>query len=116
MEQEQNTQGATPVASTPFQNSGRGENKSSLMLIGACAVVLALVLLSWYMMKQAQMEERIVPMMETGAEEQATADKAASTDAAVAGFETQGSSDEVAAIEADIEATDFSSLNETEQI
>jgi cytoskeletal protein RodZ len=116
MEQEQNTQGAAPDASTPFQKSDAGESESSLMLVGACAVVLALVLLGWYMMKQTQMEVEVVPMMETTAVEQAPVDEAASADAAVAAFETQGSSDEVAEIEADLESTDFSSLDDTDQI
>lgn len=117
MAQEQNTPEVTPPAdNSPFPKSGSVENKSSLMLVGACAVVLALVLLGWYMMKQSQMQEEIVPIMETTANEQTSGAETASADAAVAAFEAQGTSDEVAAIEADLEATNFSSLNETDQI
>ncbi len=113
--EQQNTQGATPETSTPFPQNGAGENKSSLMLVGACAVVLALVLLSWYMMKQSQTEV-MVPAMETTTTEQTAANEAASADAAVKAMETQGSSDEITAIEADVTASDFSSLDNTSQI
>lgn len=117
MSQEQNTPGVTPPAeNSPFPKSGAVENKSSLMLVGACAVVLVLVLLGWYMMKQSAMQPEIVPMMETTTPGQPAASDAAGSDASVAAFEAQGSSDEVAAIEADLEATDFSSLEETNQI
>jgi len=113
MDQEQNTQGVTPPeASSPFPKSGAVEDKSSLMLVGACVVVLVLVLLGWYMMRQSQTQTEIAPVMETPT----AASETASADAAVAAFEAQGTSDEVAAIEADITATDFSSLEDTNQI
>lgn len=115
MDQNQNIPPTAPVQeNSPFPKTISGENKSSLILVGACAVVLALVLLGWYMMSRTQIVEEVIPM-ET-APEVTAANETAPAEAAVVAFETQGSSDEVAAIEADITATDFSSLNDTNQI
>ena len=117
MEQDQNTQGVTPPQeNSAFPKSGTGDSKSSLVLVGVCAIILILVLLGWYMMRQTQIQEEVIPIMETPTAEGAATAEEASAEAAVVALDTQGTSDEVAAIEADLQATDFSSLNDTSKI
>lgn len=117
MEQDQNTQGVTPPQeNSPFPKSETGEGKFPIVLVGVCAAILVLVLLGWYMMRQTQMQEEVVPIVETPAAGGTVTDEAAASQAAIVAFDTQSTSDEVPAIEADLATTDFSSLNDMSQI
>jgi sugar phosphate permease len=120
MDQDQNTGAGVPEAtpSTPVMSDTHDKNQ--LMLIAAGIVVLILVILGWYMMQgstpapegisQPIGEQKVAPntVSDTNA--------AAAPDAATVALSVQGTSDDVADIDADLKATDLTSLNDIDQI
>ncbi|OGZ08197.1 MAG: hypothetical protein A3C93_00925 [Candidatus Lloydbacteria bacterium RIFCSPHIGHO2_02_FULL_54_17] len=104
MDPEQNTagSGAEPAKQSP-----------TLLIVGA---VVILVIVAWFMLMSSGSERTPVESgMEPGMMMDASTVPAGS-DAETAALSTQGTSDEVADIEADLNATDLNSLNEVDQI
>jgi predicted metalloprotease len=111
MDQNQNTAG-TPVV-------GATEGKSSMTLIYVLIAGVIIVLLGWYMMQ----EGTAVPVVDTTAQpvaeqqntvptgDNTSAGAEATPDAAAVALSAQGTSDDVAAIDADLSATDLGSLD-----
>ena len=121
MEPEQNT--STPENTFP---SAPAEASKNTLLVAGIAVVIIVAGLGWYMLQSVSTE---VPVESTplsplttetsGAMMAATTslDASASTpDAATAALSTQGTSDELGAIDADLKATDLNSLSDINQI
>ena len=96
MEQEQNT-------STNTTPGGGGGEKNIMMLVVVAAAVIVLVLIAWFMMGQNN---------GTPVPTDATQSPVSLTDPAAASLSTQSSSDELAAIDADLKATNLNSLND----
>ena len=93
----------------PFPGTQTNGNKSTVSFIGAVVLVIVLVAAGWYLLRGR--EAGGIPSSETvgatGAEE-----VAAEPDAATEALSSQGTSDEVSAINADLNATDLNSLDE----
>ncbi|OGZ17268.1 MAG: hypothetical protein A2494_00335 [Candidatus Lloydbacteria bacterium RIFOXYC12_FULL_46_25] len=119
MEPEQNT----PTPENAFPPAVEEGNKNTL-IIGGVAVVLILAGLGWYMMQSVNItpsEEPAIPAPEAVMPiEQAPAttgtEAAVAPDAATTALSTQGTSDELTAIEADLKATDLTSLEDINKI
>lgn len=119
MEPEQNT----PTPENAFPPAVEEGSKNTL-IIGGVAVVLILAGLGWYMMQSMNTvvpEEPVIPTPEVVTPvEQApattSAEAAATPDAATTALSTQGTSDELTAIEADLKATDLTSLEDINKI
>ncbi len=95
---------------------------SSGMLIGGVIVVLVLLGFAWYMMKEDGEDIAVpAPTTTTGTtpaetpETQAQAEEV-KAEAAATALATQGSSDDMSAIDADLQATDHSSLNDADKL
>ncbi len=109
MDQDQNVTAGAPVV-------GEAPKKSPTMLIIGAVVIL--VIIAWFALMKGEVVaptdnmEMTVPvgtMME--------GDMAAPSDAAAMGMPAaEGTSDEIGAIEADLNATDLNALNEVDQI
>lgn len=114
MEPEQNTQ----APENTFPPAAEGGNKNTLIIAGI-AVVIILALFGWYLLQSINTEVAapvvLIPETPGTAQiaEQAPADTA---DAATVALSTQGTSDELPAIEADLNATDLNSLNDINKI
>ncbi len=89
------------------QGGSVGKNNSSLIVVGGIAAVIVLLGIAWYMMRMNQ-DGAAMPAQNGIAQTEATPTE----DAATTALSTQGSSDEVGAIDADIKATDMTSLND----
>lgn len=124
MDQDQNTGvGGTEVNSpTPTPSTSNAGAQTPLALIGAGIAVLILIILGWYMMHGSTPAADSIPQP---IQEQNTAPSpidnthaSATTapDAATVALSTQGTSDEVTAIDADVQATDLTSLNDIDKI
>lgn len=101
MDQEQNVAAGVPAG------SGASKNSATMLIIGA---VVILVIAAWLMLMRGEpqplLDESQTPdtMMGNGASESSGAVPA------------QGNSDEIADIEADLNAADLNGLNEVDQI
>ena len=121
MEQEQNTSGAPAPTNSPFLSASG--DKNSTMLIGVGVVVLIIILLAWYMMQGSSMTTEnptpTAPQVQNTAPtptESSNMESGMAADSAAAALSTQGTSDEVSAIEADANTTDLTSLNDIDTI
>jgi hypothetical protein len=94
----------------PDQNNG-GQSKA--MLAGGVILILVLALFSWYLFNGSQ-PANTVPAPETGTAPQQELTQ--ESDAATAALAAQGTSDDVAAIEQDLNATDLTSLSDVNKI
>lgn len=103
MENNQNPESAN----NPFPASAGGSERSNLPLIGGVLVVLALAGLAFFLMTGMKQGGQ-TSMMETDTTQQAVAQD----ETAVAALSQQGTSDELSAIEADINATNLDSVSE----
>lgn len=120
MDPEQNTQ----TQENTFPATEAERSNKNMILIGGIAVLVILAGLGWYMLKSINM----TPPLDTPAPlapetapitPEATTDEqnsAAIPDAATAALSTQGTSDELGSIEADLNATDLNSLNDINKI
>ena len=124
MEPEQNTQ--TPMQENAFPPAVEGNNKNVFM-IGGVAVIVILAGLGWYMMKSINMPTaEVAPVVATPETTQTTEQNPATSttdqtatgtqDAATAALSTQGTSDDLNSIDADLKATDLNSLNDINKI
>lgn len=119
MEPEQNTQ--TPIQENAFPPAVEGSNKKVFM-IGGIAVVAILAGLGWYMMQSINMPTtEVAPAVATPEQQNpatTTTDQTATgtQDAATAALSTQGTSDDLGSIDADLKATDLNSLNDINKI
>lgn len=95
-------QPATPSAN-PFPAGG--DKTSTATLIGAVIVILAIIAGIWCYTEYSDTEETLPPVVTEN-----TGGATTESDAAVEALSKQGSSDEVAAIEADLQATDLNSM------
>lgn len=114
MEPEQNTQ----APENTFPPAVEGDNKNTLIIAGI-AVVVILALFGWYMLQSINTEVSapIVLTPETPNTAQITEQAPVATeDAAAVALSVQGTSDELSAIEADLNATDLNSLNDINKI
>jgi predicted metalloprotease len=122
MDQDQNTGGGVPEVTPPAAPStSNSDGKNQRMLIGAGIAVLILVILGWYMMQgstpaapgiaQPIQEQKVAPDTTSN-----TNTSVAVPDAATVALSLQGTSDDVADIDADLKATDLTSLNDIDQI
>lgn len=112
MEPEQNTQ----APENAFPPVAEGGNKNTLIVAGI-AVVAIFALLGWYMLQSIETEAPVAPIVlapETPPISEQT--PAIAEDAAAAALSTQGTSDELPEIEADLNATDLNSLNDINKI
>lgn len=112
MEQDQNTNTPPVEQNSPFP-APKNTNKISL-IVGGIVVILALFVLGYYLMQSSQAPENI-PQTEGVSNSETTAE-APAVDTATAALEVQGTSDEVSAIDADLQATDLSSLGDVDNI
>jgi hypothetical protein len=122
MDQDQNTPAGVPEATPPTPAMSNTDGKNQLMLIGGGIAILILIILGWYMMQgstpapesiaQPIGEQKVTPNTVSDA----NAPAAAVPDAASAALSAQGTSDDVADIDADLKATDLTSLNDIDQI
>lgn len=115
MDQDQNTGGA-PVQGSPLPVASSTSEKSPLMIVGAVIAVLIIALFGWYAMQENTDvdDERMAPMtddMHAGNEMPMDAAAMPLPDAATAALGAQGTSDDVADIDADLNATDLKSLD-----
>lgn len=105
MENNQNPESAN----NPFPASAGGSERSNLPLIGGVLVVLALAGLAFFLMTGMKQGGQ-TSMMETDTTMPQQA--VAQDETAVAALSQQGTSDELSAIEADINATNLDSVSE----
>lgn len=114
MEQDQNT-GGTPVQSSPTQVTGSAAPKSPLLFVGAAIAVAIVILLGWFSMQSPEIiiDDSMPSMMnDVPAGNEMPMDTAAQEpDAATTALSAQGTSDDVADIDADLKATDLNSLD-----
>lgn len=114
MEPEQNTQ----APENTFPPAAEGDSKNTLIIAGI-AVIVILALFGWYMLQSINTEVSAPTVLipETPNTTQITEQAPAATeDAAAVALSTQGTSDELPAIEADLNATDLNSLNDINKI
>jgi hypothetical protein len=122
MDQDQNTPAGVPEVTPPTPTMSNIDNKNQLMLIGGGIAVLILIILGWYMMQgstsapesisQPIGEQKVAPNPVSDA----NAAAATAPDAASVALSVQGTSDDVADIDADLKATNLTSLNDIDQI
>ena len=88
---------------------------SSSMIIGGVIILIVIAAIAYYVMSMGGQPAPAVPT--APAQEQTQPQAAApETDTATAALSQQGSSDDTASIEADLNSTDFSSLDESSKI
>lgn len=113
MDQEQNTtqHDGFPAASP--------EKSNLSMFVGVGAFIIILAGLGWYVIQGGTMTGEILPSKSPTpdtAQVKSTQTATSSEDAAAAALSTQGTSDSVADIEADLKATNLDSLDAIDQI
>jgi Na+-transporting methylmalonyl-CoA/oxaloacetate decarboxylase gamma subunit len=121
MDQDQNNPiaGVQPSSPAPVMNST--DSKASLMLIGIGITFLILVILGWYMMQGGAPVPALENTQPVGEQNAVSVDETsaaipAASDTATVALSAQGTSDDVADIDADLKATDLTSLNDIDQI
>lgn len=115
MDQDQNTGGA-PVQVSPLQVASSTSAKSPLMLIGGIIATLLIVAIGWYAMQDStDVDDEHMPAvthdMPDGSTMPMDAASMPAPDAATAALSAQGTSDDIADIDADLNATDLTSLD-----
>ena len=118
MDQNQNVPQSVQPENT-FPSAASPEKSSAGMVIGVIALVVVLAGIGWFMVGQNGMGMMSAPSPVVAT--QPTNTGAASTtniteDAAATALATQGSSDEIGAINADLKTTDLNSLNDIDKI
>ena len=125
MEQEQNNAQPTPVTPEPveenaFPSAGTANATSNYALIGGLVGLAVIALGAWYTMKGSTPEVApvapFVPEIVVTPTPEATPTTEVAPDAAVETMKVQGTSDELGAIEADLNATDMGTLNDINKI
>lgn len=122
MEPEQNT----PTTENAFPPAAEASSKNTLLISGV-AVVVILAGLGWYMLQSVSTEvpvetpvaltpETTQVVEQTPAATTSEQSAAATPDAATAALSTQGTSDELTAIDADLKATDLAPLGDISKI
>ena len=107
----------TPEAETTFPGAPAAQKSPLAMIVGVAGFIIVLLGVGWYAMSSLTMQQLSGDLTTTTAPSQ-TPPSATSTpeDAAATVLSTQGSSDDVAAIDADLKATDLDSLNDINKI
>lgn len=114
MDQDQNTGAAPTGQNSPFPVSGDTGGKSPLMLVGGGIIVLILIILGWYMMQTGEQSgtlEQGQAAPTSLKSDTGSAPVNAAPDAETAALSTQGTSDDIVDIDADLKATNLESLD-----
>ncbi len=112
MDQETNK----PVEQNPFPAAPTTEKSPLAMIVGVVGFIIILLGVGWYMMgmNPPSTEQQLSATPTTVTPTPATTDS--TQDTAAATLSAQGSSDDVNAIDADLKATDMSSLGDINKI
>jgi hypothetical protein len=106
----------TPTEETFPTVLGKEESRLS-MLVGVGAFVIILAGLGWYFLRGVSQDVQVEKPLPTPVVQKAAPVVASTTlDAATAALSSQGTSDEVDAINSDLKATDLNSLNDIDKI
>lgn len=125
MEPEQNTNTQQPQQTENAFPPATETGSKNTMLVGVIAVIVVLAGLGWYMLESMntvppqEMPVALTPETTQVATETPTTTEVTPTttqDAATAALSTQGTSDDLTAIDADLKATDLNSLNDVNKI
>lgn len=93
------------------QASASGSGSSLVPLLLAISALVGVAIAAWYFMRPAAMPaEMMMPVPDAGVPVVETEVSAAASDPVVQALSTQGSSDEIADIEADLNATDLNAV------
>ena len=114
MDQEQNTTAKTDSLPTAIS-----QEKSNLsMFVGVGAFLIILAGLGWYVVQGGEMKGNLFPDTPAAAavNNQTASTGTSSEDVAATALSTQGTSDSVADINADLKATNLDSLNDLNKI
>jgi hypothetical protein len=82
------------------------KNKSTLLLVGGIVLIIALAVLGWFVLS-GQKQESITPIVTPTAQE---------PDNTTAALNMQSPSDELSAIDSDVNTTDLNALNDIDKI
>lgn len=108
----------TPEAEITFPPAPAAQKSPLAMIVGVAGFIIVLLGVGWYAMSSLTMQQLSGDLTTTTAPRELTPPSATSTseDAAATVLSTQGSSDDVAAIDADLKATNLDSLNDIDKI
>lgn len=102
-----------------FPTAVAPEKSNLSMFVGVGAFIIVLVGLGWYVMQGGVMTGDMIQQPAVSPKAQTSNSSTMGTsseDAAAAALSTQGSSDDAAAIDADLKATDLNSFNDVNRI
>ena len=108
----------TPEAEATFPAAPAAQKSPLAMIVGVAGFIIVLLGVGWYAMSSLQMQQLSGDLTTATAPREQTSPAATDTseDTAATALSTQGSSDDVTAIDADLKATDLDSLNDINKI